>query len=335
MRILVVGPGAIGNMFAGMLTLGGHDVWLLGRRREPVDAINRDGVTIEQVWKGTTLRTPVRATLDAQDAGIVELVMMCVKSTGTLKATQDAVPAVGDGTVVLTVQNGLGNVEAMASVVGRERVLAGVTVNGITLMGPGVIRHAAMGETTIGELDGRTTERAQMVAEVLRQAGITAAVSSSVDSLLWGKLVPNASLNPLAALLRVRNGQLIERPDAKALLGAVAREVVAVAEAKGVRLPYPDPIERVEATARKMASNKMSMLQDMERGIPTEVDYINGAVVREGEAAGVRTPINWTLWHLVKAMEAESQPTILARQGAATAPITTSASSAARSIVAS
>ncbi len=301
-----MGPGAIGNLFAGMLAAGGNEVWLLGRRAEVVETINREGVTIEQVWKGSTLRSPVRATLDAGEAGEVDLVLMCVKSTSTLQATRNALPAVGDRTVVLTLQNGIGNVDVMASVVGRERVLAGVTVNGVTLVGPGVVRHAAMGETTIGELDGRVTERLERVAETFRQAGISVAVSSSVDSLIWAKLVSNASMNPLAALLRVRNGQLLERPDARELLGALAREVAAVAEAKGVRLPFPDPVAKVEGICRTMATNKMSMLQDVERGAPTEIDFINGAVVREGQAVGVPTPVNWTVTRLVKAMTTPS-----------------------------
>ena len=302
MRILVAGPGAIGCLFAGMLTSGGHEVWLLGRRQQVVDTLNRDGITLEQVWSGKTMRTPVRATVAATEAGSVDLVLMCVKSPGTLQATKDALPAVGEGTVFVTVQNGLGNVDVMASVVGRERVIAGVTTNGVTLQGPGVIRHVAMRDTTLGELDGQITGRLERIAEAMRQSGIKVTLSSSVDTLLWAKLVTNAALNPLAALLKVRNGELIERPEARALLAAVAREVASVAEAKGIRLPFADPVERVEETCRVNATNKMSMLQDVERGVPTEIDFINGAVVREGEAVGIPTPINWTLTQLVKAM---------------------------------
>ena len=310
MRILVVGPGAIGSLFAGMLTSGGHEVWLLGRRREAVDTINREGITIQQIWTGATLRIPVRATVDPGDAAPAELIVMCVKSPGTLQATRDALPAAGDGTVFLTVQNGLGNVDTMASVVGRERVLAGVTSNGTTLLGPGSIRHSWMGDTTIGELDGQVTERLERVAEAFRQSGIKVGVSRSVDLLLWTKLVNNCAMSPLAALLRVRNGQLIERSEARELLRAVVREVVSVAEARGVALPYSEAVERVEANCRNNATNKMSMLQDVERGAPTEIDYINGAVVREGEGVGVPTPINWTLTQLVKALTYPAETTL-------------------------
>lgn len=302
MRILVVGPGAIGSLFAGMMTSAGHEVWLLGRRREVVDAINRGGVIIQQVWTGATLQIPVRATLNPADAAPADLIVICAKSPGTLQATRDALPAAGEGTIFLTVQNGLGNVDVMASVVGRERVLAGVTSNGTTLLGPGSIRHSWMGETTIGELDGRVTQRVERVAEAFRQSGIKIAVSRSVDLLLWTKLVNNCAMSPLAALLRARNGQLIARPEARELLRAVVREVTSVAEAKGIPLPFAEALERVETNCRNNATNKMSMLQDVERGAPTEIDFINGAVVREGEAVGVPTPINWALTRLVKAL---------------------------------
>jgi 2-dehydropantoate 2-reductase len=259
-------------------------------------------VTIHQVWTNTTLRAPVKATIDARDVAPAELVVMCVKSFATLQASEDALPAADEGTVFLTVQNGLGNVDTMASVVGRERVLAGVTSNGTTVLSPGCVRHTWMGDTTIGELDGRLTERLERVAAALRQSGIKVAVSQSVDLLLWTKLVTNCAMSPLAALLRVTNGQLIERPEARALLRAVIREAVSVAAARGVALPLSETMEKIETNCRNNASNKMSMLQDVERGATTEIDYINGAVAREGEAVGVPAPINWTLTQLMKAL---------------------------------
>jgi 2-dehydropantoate 2-reductase len=284
---------------------------LLGRRREVVDTINREGITIQQVWTGATLRIPVRATVDPGDAAPAELIVICAKCPGVLQATRDALPAAGDGTVFMTVQNGLGSVDTMASVAGQERVLAGVTSNGTTLLGPGSIRHSWMGDTTIGELDGQVTERLERVAEALRQSEIKVAVSRSMDQPIWTKLVVNCAMSPLAALLRVRNGQLVERPEARELLRAVVREALSVAEARGIALPpVSETVEKVETNCRNNATNKMSMLQDVERGAPTEIDYINGAVVREGEAVGVPTPINWALTQLVKALTdpAEAAP---------------------------
>jgi len=144
----------------------------------------------------------------------------------------------------------------------------------------------------------------------LTTSGIKVAVSRSVDQLLWTKLLGSGALNPLAALLRVRNAQLLDRPDARELLGAAVREIVSVAHARGVALPpYSEAVEKVETICRNNATNKMSMLQDVERGSPTEIDYMSGAVVREGEAVGVPTPIHWTLTKLVKALTYPAEST--------------------------
>ncbi len=300
MKVMVVGTGAMGTLFSAMLALGGHEVWLLGRRPEVVEAIRREGITL--VRGEARQKARVKATVRAAEAGPMELVIVFVKAYDTLQACQDALPAVGPGTAVLTLQNGLNNVETIASVVGRGRVLAGVTSHGATLMGPGRVRHAGAGETAIGELDGGETERLQRVAGALRRAGIEVEISHAVNSLIWGKLVVNAAINPLTALLGVPNGELLAREGARELLRASALEAAAVAVALGIPLPYTDPMERAETVCCLTASNRSSMLQDVDRGIQTEIDFINGAVVREGEARGVLTPVNWTLTRLVGAL---------------------------------
>ncbi len=300
MKILVVGPGAMGTLFGGLLSDGGHDVWLLGRRREVIAAIARKGVAVAR--GGTRRVFRVHATLKAADVGPADLILMSVKAYDTLQACRDALPAVGPHTVVLTLQNGVSNVSALAAVFGRERVLAGVTAQAATLMGPGLVRHAGEGRTSIGELDGSESERLNSVAEAFRRSGIEVEISRSVDSEIWGKLVVNAAINPVTALLRVRNGRLLDWPDTRSLMGAVAREVAAVAGALGVMLPYDDPVAIVETVCRQTASNRSSMLQDIERGVRTEIDHINGAVVREGQARGIPTPVNWTLTQLVRAL---------------------------------
>lgn len=306
MKLLVVGPGAMGTLFSGLLSLGGHEVWLLGRRSEVARTIARDGVTI--VRGEVQRRVAVNATLAARDAGEVEMVLVFVKAYDTLQACRDALPAIGPDTVVLTLQNGLNNVEAIASVVGVERVLAGVTAHGATLLGPGVVRHGGEGESSLGELDGRETARLGRVVGAFHQAGIEVSISRTVNALIWGKLVVNAAINPVTALLRVPNGQLLDRPETRSLMAAAAAEVVAVAKARGVALPYDDPVASVEMVCRRTAANRSSMLQDVERGIRTEIDYINGAVAREGEALGVPTPVNRTLAQLVRSLSPVAGP---------------------------
>lgn len=306
MRVLVVGPGAMGTLFAGLLVGGGHDVWLLGRRAEVVEAIAEDGVTIERTGRPERI-IPVRSTLAASDAGKVDLVLIFVKAYSTLQATRDALPAVGEGTVVLTLQNGLNNIETIASVVGKERVIAGVTAHGATLLSAGVTRHAGAGETTIGELDGSTTPRLMRVAQALRLSSVGVEISSCVNCLIWGKLVVNCGINALTAILRVQNGRLTRTEETRSLMATAALEASAVAGAAGISLPYDDPVARVAEVCRLTAANRSSMLQDVDRGVRTEVDYINGAIVREGDRLGVATPVNWTLTQLVKSIEGEQQ----------------------------
>ncbi|MGI5835936.1 MAG: ketopantoate reductase family protein [Chloroflexota bacterium] len=300
MKLLVVGPGAMGTLFAGLLAEGGHEVWLLGRRPDVVETIARKGVT----WvRGDRTRTAmVRSILQARDAWPVDLALIFVKAYDTLQAAKDALPAMGPNSVALTLQNGLNNVEAIASVVGRERTLAGVTAYGATLLSSGVVRHGGEGETAIGELDGRETNRLLRVADAFRKAGIEVEISHHVDNLIWGKLIINAAINPLTALLRMRNGQLLSQQETRELMATIALEGASVASSKGITLPYENPVEKAETVCRLTASNRSSMLQDVDKGKLTEIDCINGAVVREGRALGVPTPVNWTIVQLIKAL---------------------------------
>lgn len=301
MRIVVVGPGAIGSLFAALLSEGGHEVALLGHRAGPVSVINAKGLTV--LREGTLRTVPVRATTRASELGTPDLVLMCVKAYATRQASADVAPAVGANTAVLTLQNGLGNVETMASVFGQEKVLAGVTSHGATLLTPGLVRHAGEGETALGELDGRETDRLRAVVEGFRQAGVRVQVSQAVRSLIWGKVVVNCAINPLTAILRVENGKLLASERARELMAAAALEAVAVARVLGIEVPYGDPVARAEEVARLTAANRSSMFQDVRRRKRTEIDYISGAVAKLGDEAGVPTPVNRTLAQLVGAIE--------------------------------
>jgi 2-dehydropantoate 2-reductase len=291
----------MGTLFAGMLAQGNHSVWLLARRREAVEVSRRFGV---RMWSGgAQRRVDLATTMDASDAAPADLVLMAVKSYDTLQASRDALPAMSPSSVVLTLQNGLGNLEAISSVVGAERVIGGVTSHGATLLGPVHVSHAGRGDTTIGEPGGAVTERVRAVAAAMGAAGIDVRVSESIDSLLWGKVVVNAAINPLTAILRVRNGQLLRRGETLRMMSEAALEAAAVAAARGVQLPYSDPVERVAEVCRLTASNRSSMLQDVERGARTEIDQISGAVVREGDALGVAVTVNRVLWDLVRSLQ--------------------------------
>jgi 2-dehydropantoate 2-reductase len=198
--------------------------------------------------------------------------------------------------VALTLQNGLGNLEALQQVLGAERAALGVTTTGATLLGPGLVRVGGTGPTYIGH-----HPRLEPYVPLFRQAGFEVEVEGDVESLLWGKLAVNAGINPLTALLRLVNGALVDEPEARALMGEAAQETAVVATALGVDLPYVDAALQAEEIARRTGSNRSSMLQDILRGAPTEIDAINGAVADTGERLGVATPVNRTLWRLVRA----------------------------------
>ncbi|MCC7370459.1 MAG: 2-dehydropantoate 2-reductase [Chloroflexi bacterium] len=300
-RIAVVGPGALGCLFAALLALDGHDVRLLGRRAAQADAINQHGLVVER--DGVERRTTVRAGTDPAALGPVDLAIVLVKATDTAAAAP-SLPAllVPDGPA-LSLQNGLGNVDALTAVLGPERVLGGITSQGATLLGDGRIRHAGFGPTSLAEATRVLTPRAQTIAALLDRAGLAATAYADPLPLIWGKLIANAAINPLGALLRCQNGFTVERPAARELFRSLAREAGAVATRLGVVLPFDDPAAHAEGVARITFNNRNSMLQDVEAGRRTEIDAINGAVARLGQEHGVPTPANATVAQMIRAVE--------------------------------
>jgi 2-dehydropantoate 2-reductase len=208
-------------------------------------------------------------------------------------------------TLVVTLQNGLGNRETLAAELGEGRVGQGVTMLGATLLGPGRVRHAGQGPTIFGAAPDRGGAAA--LAGLFAACGLPAELTDDLEALVWGKLMVNAGINALSALLRVPNGALAAIPQARALAERAAGEAAAVAAARGVRLPYADPAAHALGVAQATGANRSSMLQDVLRGSPTEVDAINGAVAREGRRLGVPTPVNALLTELVAALDATAR----------------------------
>lgn len=301
-RIGVVGPGALGCLFAGLLALAGHDVRVLGRRREQAEAIDRDGILVER--DGEERRASVRASTDPASLGPVDLAIVLVKATDTAAAAPSLPALLADGAPALSLQNGLGNVEALTAVLGADRVLGGVSSQGATLLGTGHIRHAGFGPTALAEARGGLTGRAETIAALLDQAGLNARAHPDPSPLIWGKLIANAAINPLGALLSCQNGHTVDRPTARRLFFGLADEASAVARALGVRLPFDDPAAHAESVARVTYGNRNSMLQDVAAGRRTEIDAINGAIARLGAEHGVSTPLNATVADLIRALEA-------------------------------
>lgn len=292
----------MGSLFGGLLAASGEDVTLVDVWREHIEAINSRGLGIEGIWGERIIR--VKAVNDPQEVDPVDLIIILVKSYDTVQATRDALHMARGGTIFLSLQNGLGNIKRISAVAGRKRVIRGVTSHGSTLLGPGEIRHAGEGHTTIGELDGQETARVGRICETFNRAGIETYVSPNILGDLWSKVLVNVGINPFTALTGLRNGELMDHPPLMEAMRLAVEEVVEVTEAIGVEITLEDPVSRVYEVAKATASNRSSMLQDIEKGRKTEIDALNGAVVKIGESVGVETPVNRVLTAAVKGLEA-------------------------------
>jgi len=302
MNIVVVGPGALGCLLAAFLAEAGQEVLLLDHRPDRAELINRQGLMVEGISGEHRVRAPV--SVSPEEGAGAELVLVCVKAYNTASAIEPLVPILGPQTRVLTLQNGLGNVETLSTACGPERVWGGVTAQGATVLGPGHIRHAGAGETLIGAVSGSDQETSLTdVAAVFNQAGLPTRVEPMVDSLIWSKLIINVGINPLTAITRLRNGQLLDHPGTQWVMEQAVREAVAVAQAQGVKLIYPDPLARVKEVARATAGNIASMLQDVRAQRQTEIEQINGAIAALGRRLGLPTPVNETLTNLVRTIQ--------------------------------
>lgn len=299
MKFLVVGPGAMGCLFAARLSKAGHDVTLLDYREERADFIDRNGVSLKGLSGDFNMRVPATT---GKVSDMPEVVLLCVKANQTRTAAENLEPWLGPGVTVLTLQNGLGNVEILKGILGDERVIGGVTAEGATLLGPGQARHAGQGQTVIGA-EGIAGRAAPNIVSAFDAAGFDTRSSDNVNDLIWGKLIVNVGINALTAITRLRNGLLPTVAGTRMVMEMAISEAVSVATAKGINIPYPDPLERVMGVCEATASNVASMLQDVLSNRITEIDFINGAVVREAKAFNIPTPVNHTLTCLVQAIQ--------------------------------
>ena len=303
MKIVIIGAGAMGGLFAARLAAAGEDVSVVDVWAEHIETIRTQGLILETEQGDVRAKLAAAAYRSEDLDAVADLVIIFVKSAMTEAAARSAQTLLGSAGRVLTLQNGLGNAETIAALVGAERVLAGTTAQGATLLGPGRIRHGGRGDTHIGRLAGPVDDFCREAAAILTRAGIPAFAEDAVQSLIWGKLVINAGINALTALLRYGNGQLNDHEETRELVKLAVTEAVQVAAAAHIPLPYGDAVEKVLAVAAATATNRSSMLQDILHGRGTEIDAINGALVREGLRLAVPTPVNRTLTLLIKALE--------------------------------
>ena len=309
MKIVVVGPGAMGCLISGFLKhKTKEDVWLYDKFPERAGEIRSGAVKIDT--GNSTLQVKLNVSASAKEIGPADLVIICVKSYSTEDACKDIGQMVADDTSVMTLQNGIGNVQILNDHFGAEKVIAGITNHGATLLGVGHVRHAGKGDTIIGKADGRLSGRLKEISGILNRAGFETKISKDINSVIWSKLLINVGINALTAITRLNNGRLTEYEESRALMRAAVQEAARIVKRKRIKLAYDDPIQKVESVCKATAANISSMLQDVLNKKRTEIDFINGAVTRQGKALGIPTPINEVLTNLVKTIETSCDKTV-------------------------
>jgi 2-dehydropantoate 2-reductase len=293
MRVAVLGSGGIGGYYGALLARSGHDVAFIARGAH-LEAMQRRGLTVRTSEGEATI--PVAASADTASIGTVDLVLFSVKSYDTATAAQALTPLMARDTAMITFQNGLDNVEAIASVAGSEAVLAGAVYVALQLQGPGVIlRMGGEGKIVFGELSGTLTERVQRIAGAFGQSGTPHEVTTDIRRVLWDKFLFITGIGGVTALARSGIGPLLGSAAGRSLLRAACEEIVAVAQAEGAHL-QPAVVDAVLAQAATLpAPWRSSMARDLEEGRRLEVDALSGAVVRRGIKHGIPTPVHHTI----------------------------------------
>lgn len=300
MKILIVGPGAMGCLFAARLFNAGYNVTLLDHDKKRAEKIARQGIIVQGVSGDYTAGVPlISEPKDIEP----DIIFICVKSGSTKEAAESVKGIITENSIVATLQNGLGNVEILKEILGDNRVIGGVTSEGATSLGDGKIRHAGAGNTILGPQKD-FGDRLKFIIEALNKAGFSASSLDNVEDLIWGKLIINTGINALAAITGLKNGRLPEYKGSLNIMKDAVEEAVSVSRAKKINLPYDDAFEKVLQVCRDTSGNIASMLQDVLNKKVTEIDFINGAICREGKNLGISTPVNQTLTSLIRAIEA-------------------------------
>ncbi|MFC1823966.1 ketopantoate reductase family protein [Thermodesulfobacteriota bacterium] len=308
MKISIIGAGALGSLFATVLSQAGETVHLVEIRDDVIELIKREGIKVTMP-SGETKIAQVGITKEIRDVGIADMVIIAVKSFDTEHAMKSAMPSIGNDTCVMSVQNGAGNVETIAQVLGDEsHIIGGVFLSSVTPVKPNEFIYVhGVGGLRIGALSSISTSRLDEIVESFRNGGMEIEVIGNVQDLVWNKVLMN-SVNCLAAILGITNDEFLVYPSIPPLIKAIVNEAAEVAKAKGITLSnQEDPVgplltvlESFRSSGRK---GKASMLQDIERGSRTEIDALNGAIVLDGKELGIPTPFNEACYLLVKGME--------------------------------
>jgi len=302
MKIAIMGCGAMGSVYAGLLGDAGHEVWAIDSWQQHVDAMRSNGLRLEGISGDRTVK--VHAATDPAEAGPCELVIVATKAMDVERAATAASPLIGKDTVVLSIQNGLGGPDTAARIIGKERVMVGVVGGfGASMRGPGHAHHNGMELVRLGEFDGPVTKRLEAVAEVWRSGGFKVKCFDDIDQLIWEKLICNVCFSGTCTLTELTIGEVMGDPDAWASASGCAVEAYQVARARGIKLDFDDPVAYVHNFGTKIPGARPSMLLDHLAKRMSEIDAINGAIPVAAEAVNVAAPFNTVVSALVRAKE--------------------------------
>ncbi|MEI7831719.1 MAG: 2-dehydropantoate 2-reductase [bacterium] len=298
--VAIIGPGALGTLFAARFAQAGIATMLLDHRPARAQQLNESGLSLRKGTAETHVHVPVSA--DPTKLADIDYVLLLVKSYQTEDASATLAEYLPKNAAVLTLQNGLGNVESMQAHLGPQRVWGGTTAQGALLEAPGIVTDTGEGPTVIGRPDGIKDARTEPFATLLLQAGFSVAITDDLSAALWSKVILNAAINPVGALTRLRNGELAATDYTLKLMTATAREAAKIALKHGVKLPETDWRTRLLTVCQATANNQNSMLQDVLNCRQTEIDAINAAIVRIADQHQIPAPINRSLWYLIKGL---------------------------------
>lgn len=302
MKIAVVGVGAMGSVYAGLLGAAGNEVWAVDVDAEHIEAISKKGLRVEGASGDRTVA--IRATTDSSAVGVVDLAVLATKAMDVRAAAESMRPLLGKDTVVLSIQNGLGGPETAAEILGEAVAVGVVGGFGASIVASAHVHHHGLELLGLGELSGPVTPRIERVADVWRDAGFNIATYDNIQERIWEKLICNVCFSGTSAVLELTIGEILDRPNAWAVASACAEEAYAVARAKRIPLDFDDASAYTREFGRTIAGARPSMLLDLLAGRRTEADYINGAIVRIAAELGLSAPVNSTVTSLVKAREA-------------------------------
>jgi 2-dehydropantoate 2-reductase len=288
MNIVILGAGAIGSLFGALLSKK-NNALLIGRTPH-IQAITENGLII-------TGKTNMAVKIPAENSikkvtFSPDLLILTVKSYDTETAIKEAKSIIDDSTIVLSLQNGLDNIDKIEKIVSRERIIAGVTTHGVFFSRPGVIRHTGKGHTILGELDGKKTGRIKNIARIFNEVGTDTKISSDIIREIWVKAIINSSINPLTTIFQCKNGYLLENPILDNIVKKVCMESTTIANKEGLHLSFQNMLKKTKEVTQNTADNYSSMLQSFRKGKKTEINSINGMLVEIGKNHGMSPLMN-------------------------------------------